>query len=125
MKARTLIDLLSLSSNLYLIAKDDELLKNLKDWAKESRQKAGEVWDELGEDASEDADLMEKILVRVKAAKTEFDRKVEETAVKVYAKMQIAHANDVRELEKKLEDLKKELALAEARIVHLESPQRR
>lgn len=121
MRTRTLIDLLSLSSNLYLIARDEELMKHLKEWSAQARKKATEVWDDLGDEGEEDAELLERILKRVKNAREEFDRKVAETAEKVYKKMHLAHENDVKALENKVEELKRELALAEARIIKLET----
>lgn len=121
MKARTLIDLLSLSSNLYLIARDEELMKHLKEWSSQARKKATEVWDNLGDEGEEDSELLDRLLQRAKKAREEFDRKMAETAEKVYHKMHLAHANDVKNLETRVEELKRELALAEARIIKLET----
>ena len=43
-----------------------------------------------------------------------------EVAEKVYAKMHIAHADEVKKLSDEIACVKRELALAEARIVNLE-----
>lgn len=121
MKTRTLLDLLSLSGNLYMIARDEELMKHLKEWSVEAKKKANAVWDNLGEDTGEDAEMLEQLLTRVKKAKLEFDKKVEETAEKVYHRMKLAHENDIQRLEQKTDALQRELALTEARLIQLET----
>ena len=64
--------------------------------------------------------LIEKIISKAHQAKEELEHKMAEVAQKVYAKMDIAHADHVKELKDEVINLKRELALAEARIVSLE-----
>mgnify|MGYP001565357576 CR=1 FL=1 len=74
--------------------------------------------DEEGEEGEET--LIQKFLLGAQKAKEDLEKKIEETAVKVYGKMHIAHTDDVKKLSGEIERLKRELSLAEARIVHLE-----
>ncbi len=113
MRAKTMIELLTLSTNLYLIAKDKETMENITQLVNKGKEK----WDEAmkpSEDG-EETDLMQKIIVKAKEAKQELDEKMEEIAVKVYAKMHIAHADDVKELEQKITQLEKQISLLQAR----------
>ncbi len=114
MRAKTMIELLTLSTNLYMIAKDKETMENISKLVNKGKEK----WDEVlnpGEEV-EEVDLMQRIMAKAKEAKEELDRKMEEVAVKVYAKMHIAHADDVKALEEKIELLEKQVNLLQAGI---------
>jgi polyhydroxyalkanoate synthesis regulator phasin len=121
MRAKSLIELLTLSTNLYMISKDEEFMQNLSELMKKGKQKAEDIIDEFsgGEEEGEDK-LIQKFLVKAKKAKEELEKKIEEAAVRVYQKMHIAHADEVKKLAEEVDRLKRELALTEARIVNLE-----
>lgn len=123
MKARTLIELLTLSTNIYMITKDEKLLNNLNEMAQKGKVKFGELVDEFSGDESEEK-LMEKLLRKAHQAKEEFEHKMEEVAKKVYEKVNIAHTDQVKSLEARIESLKRELALTEIRVAQIENPKK-
>lgn len=121
MRAKTLIGLLTLSTNLYMISKDEEFMKNLAEMLSKGKKKAGDLIDEFsGEDEEGEEKLLQKLFHKAREAREQLERKIEETAVTVYAKMHIAHADEVKGLSAEVERLKRELSLMEARLVHLE-----
>lgn len=119
MKSKTLLELLTLSSNLYLIAKDKDLLTKLSDMAEKGKKKVDEVMEEFSEDEDHEG-FIEKLIFKAQQAKEELDKKMEEVAVTVYKKMNIAHTSDLTILNEKIDKLKNELELAKLRITNLE-----
>jgi polyhydroxyalkanoate synthesis regulator phasin len=121
MRAKSLIELLTLSTNLYMISKDEEFMQNLSEMMKKGKKKAEDIFDEFsGEDEEGEDTLIQKFLQKAKKAKEELEQKIEDTAAKVYQKMHIAHADELKKLAEEVDRLKRELALAESRIVNLE-----
>ena len=121
MRAKTLIELLTLSTNLYIISKDEEFMKNLSEMTKKGKEKVDDLISSFTEHGEEDHEtIMEKFLEKTKQAKEELEKKIEETAAKVYHKMHIAHTDQVETLAAEIKLLRNELALAEARMVNLE-----
>ena len=118
MKAKTLIQLLSLSTSLYMISKDEQLMNKVGAAAKKGKEKLNELYEDFSDESEES--LTDKILQKAMEAKVELEKRIEETVITVYDKMKIAHTNEIKEMQTQMNDLKKELALAEARIVHLE-----
>lgn len=119
MKSKTLLELLTLSSNLYLIAKDKDLLTKLSEMAEKGKKKVDEVMEEFSEDEDHEG-FIEKLIFKAQQAKEELDRKMEEVAVTVYKKMNIAHTDDLTILHEKIDKLNNELELAKLRIANLE-----
>jgi len=119
MKAKTLIELLTLSTNIYMITKDEKFMNNLKEMAEKGREKVSGFAEEFaGHD--DEGKLMDKLMDKAREAKEELEHKMGEVAEKLYHKMNIAHTSRVELLESKIHTLEKELALAESRIVSLE-----
>lgn len=118
MKARTLIELLTLSSNLYVIAKDKEFFEKLKSYADKGKEKYDSFMNEEGEEGD---DLLHKLLHKAQEAKEELERKMEEVAASVYKKMHIAHTDEVDALRTEIDTLRKQLNLAEARFNNSQS----
>jgi hypothetical protein len=121
MRAKTLIELLSLSTSLYMLSKDDVLMEKVSEMAKKGKEKINNLYEDLSADSEEQ--LTEKIMHKALQAKEELEHRIGELVVKMYDKMNIAHTNEIKNLETKLADMQKDLALAEARIVNLESTQ--
>lgn len=119
MKARTLIDLLALSTNIYMISKDEKFMNNLKEMAEKGREKVVEFASDLkGED---DEKLFDRIVAKANEAREELENKIGEVAEKVYHKMHIAHIKEIEKLENKIAELSRKLALTEARLVAAEA----
>jgi polyhydroxyalkanoate synthesis regulator phasin len=120
MKTKTLIELLTLSSNMYLIAKDDDFWKRVSEMTENGRKTINKVMDEFADEESEENSMLQKLISKAKQAHEELEQKMEEVAVKAYKKMRIAHTDEIKKLETEMELLKKQLALAEARIIIIE-----
>lgn len=119
MRAKTLLELMTLSTNLYMIAKDEEFMKRISEMSTKGREKLEDFLEEMnGED---EKSLSDKLLLKASQAKEELEQKIGEMVVKLYDKMNIAHTEQIKELRTQIESLKKEIALAEARIVSLET----
>ncbi len=121
MRAKTLVELLTLSTNLYMISRDEKFMEALAEMVKKGKKKSADIINEFSDDGEEGEEpLIQKFLEGARKAKEELEKKIEETAVKVYGKIHIAHTDDIKKLSGEIERLKRELSLAEARIVHLE-----
>jgi len=120
MKAKTLIELLTLSSNMYLIAKDDAFWERLNEMTEKGKKTFNKVMDDFADEDGEEHSILEKFIAKAKQAREELEQKMEEVAVKAYKKMHIAHTDEIKKLEMEIEQLKKQLGLAEARIVIIE-----
>ena len=122
MRVKSLIELLTVSTNLYMISKDEEFMQNLSEMIQKGKKKAEDIIDEFSDESEEGEEkLIQKLLHKVQKAKVELDKKIEETAAKVYEKMHIAHADELKKLSEEVDRLKRELSLTEARVVNLES----
>lgn len=119
MKPKNLVQLLSLSTSLYMLTKDEELMNKIGELGKKGAEKINGLYESFNQD--DDEQLTEKIARTLKTAKDELNQKIEEAVIAMYDKANIAHTSAITKLQNELADLKKELALAEARIVNLES----
>lgn len=113
MKLRSAIDLLSLSSNLYLILKDKEMIEHVKSLVDKGKQKLNEgIDEEFGE-----TEFLEKILVKAKEIRHEFEERVKEEVSKVLDKAGVARKEELSMLNAKIEALEKRINLMEAQIL--------
>jgi polyhydroxyalkanoate synthesis regulator phasin len=64
---------------------------------------------------------VDKLLKKAHEAREDMNTKVEEMVTALYNKMNIAHTDEIKGLELRIEELSRQLALAEARINHLET----
>jgi polyhydroxyalkanoate synthesis regulator phasin len=120
MRAKTLIDLLTISTNLYMISKDEKFVNNLKEMAEKGREKAS-AWAHEFSGTAEEETLFERLKEKAGEAREELENKISEVAEKVYEKMNIAHTSQINQLEAEICLLRRELALAESRLVTLET----
>ena len=121
MKAKTILDLLNLSSNIYLIARDKELIEKIASLSEKGKEKINDLKEEFFE-GEDEGQFMNKLLSKLNEAKQELETKIEEVAASVYKKMNIAHTDDVQKLNEKIVQLQKDLALIEARINRFGTP---
>ena len=119
MKAKNLLQLISLTTSLYMMSKDEKLMAKVSDMTKKGKDKLNDLYNDLTDNDEEE--LTEKILKKAVELKDEIETKIEETALKVYHKMKIANTDEIVNLQSQIEIVKKELALAEAKIINLET----
>jgi polyhydroxyalkanoate synthesis regulator phasin len=118
MRAKTLLELMTLSTNLYMIAKDEQFLARVSELKEKGKEKLDDLLEGL--EGNDEESLSERLMNKATQAKEELEQKIGEMVVKLYDKMNIAHTEQIRSLQDQIDALKKEVALAEARIVNLE-----
>lgn len=69
-------------------------------------------------------EFMEKLVLKAHQAKDELETKIGELVASFYEKVNIAHTDQLKGMESRIEQLSKDLALAEARINHLENKEK-
>jgi len=122
MKTRTLIELLALSSSLYHFAKEAELMDKIEKLTQEGKDGINKVASgaQVDEDGNE-LEFIDKIILKTNQVKDELEEKIEEQIVKFYKKMNIAHLDEIKALNQKVEQSDRAIALLEARLNHLDA----
>ncbi len=122
MKAKTLLELLTLSSSLYFLARDTQLLDRINEMSEKGRESINKVASEseLDEDGNE-LEFIDKIILKTSQVKEELEQKIEELVVAFYKKANIAHLDEIKALKEKADKSDQTIALLEARLNHLEA----
>lgn len=122
MKTKTLLELLTLSSSLYFLVKDANLLERFNELSERGKDDLNRVASEVQlDDDGNELEFIDKIIFKTSQLKDELDEKVEELVVKFYKKINVAHLDEITALHEKLEKSDKKIALIEARLNHLEA----
>ncbi len=121
MKAKTLLELVTLSSTLYTISKETHLMEKLTALSEQGKDKINDFMKESLVDADgNEIEFMDKLVLKAHQAKEELETKIGEMVASFYEKINIAHTDQLKGMEMRIDQLSKDLALAEARINHLE-----
>lgn len=122
MKPKTILELLTLSSSLYFIARDNQLLDKINELSEKSKENINKVMSEteLDENGNE-LEFVDKVILKAHELKEELNEKIEELVATFYKKVNIAHLDEIKALNMKLEKLEATVALLEARLNKLES----
>jgi polyhydroxyalkanoate synthesis regulator phasin len=122
MKTKTILELLTLSSSLYYIARDTHLLDKINELSENSKNNINKVMGEsqLDENGNE-LEFIDKIISKSHELKEELNEKIEELVAKFYKKINVAHLDEIKALNIKHEKLEAKVALLEARLNKLES----
>ena len=122
MKTKTLIELITLSSSLYVLARETHALDKLSEWSEDKVKDVNDIASEsiLDKDGNE-LGLTDKIKRKAEEVKVELETKIEDVVSKVYKKINIAHLDDIKALKGKLEKADASIALLEARLNKLEA----
>jgi len=122
MKTKTLLELLTLSSSLYFLVKDANLLERFNELSEKGKDDLNRVASEVQlDDDGNELEFIDKIIFKTSQLKDELDEKVEELVTKFYKKINVAHLDEITALYEKLEKSDKKIALLEARLNHLEA----
>ena len=122
MKTKTIIELLTLSSSIYVLAKETNLLDRINEYAEKGKDGINKIVSEsqLDENGNE-LDFADKIIVKTHELKEELYEKIEELVVQFYKKINVAHTDEIKALNENLEKSNALIALLEARINKLEA----
>lgn len=122
MKTRTFLDLITLSSNLYMIAKDEKTMEKIHKYTEMAKTNINEfVKEKITDEEGNELEFVDKMVVKLHEAKEELENKIEEVVAKMYDKMNIAHTDQIKRLEDEVASLSKELSLAKSRLKDLEA----
>ena len=121
MKTKTLLELVMLSSSIYHLAKDAEVLERINQMSEKGKDNINKVASEtILDDDGQPLELMDKIIYKTSQLKEEFEEKIEELVIKFYKKINVAHLDDIKALEEKVENADRAIALLEARLNKLD-----
>lgn len=122
MKTKTILELLTLSSSIYYLARDTQFLDKLNRFSEKGKAHINKVASEskLDEDGNE-IEFIDKIISKTHELRDELDTRIEELIVAFYKKINVAHLDEIKALREKLEKLDQSVALLEARLNKLES----
>ena len=121
MKTKTILELVTLATSIYYFAKDTELLERINKMSEKGKDNLNEIASEtqLDEEGNE-MEFIDKVVHKAGQLKTELEDKIEDSVVKFYKKANIAHLDEIRALNEKLEQADMAIALLEARLNKLE-----
>ena len=122
MRTKTFLELLTLSSNLYLIAKDTNALEKIHEYSEKGKDSINNfVKEKITDSEGNELEFVDKMVVKLHEAKEELNNKIESVVETMYDKMRITHTNQLNELEEKIANLTNEVSLANEKIKALES----
>lgn len=122
MKAKTLLELATLSASLYTISKETHLMDKLASLTEQGKDKLNSFMKESAVDENgNEIEFFDRLVLKAHQAKDELETKIGEMVTVFYEKVNIAHTDQIKGMELKLDELSKALSLAEARINHLEN----
>ncbi|MFI0431082.1 hypothetical protein [Mariniflexile sp. HMF6888] len=124
MKTKTILELLTLSSSIYVLARDTHFLEKINEFSEKSKENINKAMSEsqLDENGNE-LEFMDKIILKAHELKEELDEKIEELVIKFYKKINVAHLDEIKALNEKIGKLENSVALLEARLNKLEAKQ--
>lgn len=121
MKTKTLLEFLTLTSSLYVLVKDTEMMNRIKDMSQKGKDSINKAASETQLDADgNEMEFIDKIIFKSAQVKEELEQNIEEMVAKFYKKIHVAHLDDLKAVNEKLEKADQEIALLEARLNRLE-----
>lgn len=124
MKTKTIIELLTLSSSLYVLAREHNLFDRINEMSEKGKEHFNKIAEEnLMDENGNEIEFVDKIILKANQAKLELEQKIEELIAKFYKNINVAHLDEIKALHLKLEKSEDKIALLEARLNHIESKQ--
>ncbi|MDJ0645614.1 MAG: hypothetical protein QNJ57_06460 [Flavobacteriaceae bacterium] len=122
MKTKTLLELITLSSSIYHLAKDTHLIEKIHELSAKGKESINKVGSEtLLDDEGNELELVDKFIQKTSQAKEELEQRIEELVAQFYKKINVAHTDEIKALHYKLEKADMAIALLEARLNKLEA----
>jgi polyhydroxyalkanoate synthesis regulator phasin len=124
MKAKTFLELASLSTALYTISKDAKLMEKLEALSETGKEKINHFMkDVVIDENGKEMEFLDRLALKAQETKDDLETKIGEMATAFYAKINVAHTDKILLLQNKLDQLQKDVSLVEARINQLEKTQ--
>ena len=117
MKTKTIIELLTLSSSLYMLSKDTEMMEKLKEMVEKGKDRVNKAMatPQTDEEGNE-LEFLDKLIIKAAEAKAELEERIEKAVAEFYHKANIAHTDEIRALNERLAEAEKTIALLEAKV---------
>jgi polyhydroxyalkanoate synthesis regulator phasin len=124
MKAKTFLELASLSTALYTISKDTKLMDKLESLSESGKEKINHFMkDVVLDENGKEIEFLDRLALKAQETKEDLETKIGEMATAFYAKINVAHTDKILLLQRKIDQLEKDVSLLEARINHAEKTQ--
>jgi polyhydroxyalkanoate synthesis regulator phasin len=124
MKAKTFLELASLSTALYTISKDAKLMEKLEALSETGKEKINHFMkDVVIDENGKEMEFLDRLALKAQETKDDLETKIGEMATAFYAKINVAHTDKILLLQSKLDQLQKDVSLVEARLNQLEKTQ--
>ncbi len=124
MKAKTFLELASLSTALYTISKDTKLMEKLESLSESGKEKINNFMkDVVVDENGKEMEFLDRLAQKAKETKEDLESKIGEMAATFYAKINVAHTDKIILLQSKLDQMQKDISLIEAKINQLEKTQ--
>ena len=124
MKAKTFLELASLSTALYTISKDAKLMEKLEALSDTGKEKINHFMkDVVIDENGKEMEFLDRLALKAQETKDDLETKIGEMATAFYDKINVAHTDKILLLQNKLDQLQKDVSLVEARINQLEKTQ--
>lgn len=122
MKTKTVLELLTLSSSIYFLARDTHLMEKLHEYSEKGKDGINRMMTETQVDENgNELQFVDKIILKTHELKEELTQKIEEQVAKFYKKINVAHLDEIKALNERIEKLDMAVALLEARLNKLEA----
>ena len=124
MKAKTFLELASLSTALYTISKDAKLMEKLEALSETGKEKINHFMKDIVVDENgKEMEFLDRLAQKAQETKEDLESKIGEMAEAFYAKINVAHTDKIKLLQSKLDQMQKDISLIEARVNQLEKTQ--
>ncbi|WP_372752703.1 hypothetical protein [Mariniflexile sp.] len=122
MKTKTIIELITLSSSIYVLARETNLLDKLNEYSEKGKDSLNKMMSDskLDENGNE-IEFVDQLVNKTNELKEQLNDKIEELVIQFYKKINVAHTDEIKALNIKLEKLESSMALLEARLNKLEA----
>jgi len=122
MKTKTILELLTLSSSIYYLAKDTKFLDKISEFSEKGKENLNNIMSEshLDENGNE-LEFADKIILKTHELKEELNDEIEDFFVKFYKKINVENLDEIKALNEKLEKMDATVALLEARLNRIEA----
>ncbi len=125
MKTKTFLELVSLSSAIYTLSKQTDLVDKIAAYAEKGKDKFNEfVKEKMVDDEGNELEFLDKLATRIQDAKSDLEEKIGEVMTSFYEKIHLVHTEQLNKLEQQITDLSRSLTLAEAKINRLEGSEK-
>ena len=121
MKAKTFLELASLSTALYTISKDTKLMEKLESLSESGKEKINNFMkDTIIDENGKEMEFLDRLAQKAKETKEDLESKIGEMVANFYTKINVAHSDKILLLQGKIDQMQKDVSLIEARINQLE-----